>query len=95
MVLSSDCASAVHLYFIPERRQYTEVSMENFVSLLIPALLLCVLVRVIMLPIRWFWKVFLNSACGFLCLWLMNSIAGFTGIYYPINAVTVVVAGFL
>lgn len=69
--------------------------MENFVTLLIPALLLCLLVRVLILPIRWFWKVLLNSACGFVCLWLLNSAAGFTGIWFPVNAVTVVVAGFL
>lgn len=69
--------------------------MEKFATLLVPAIALCVLLRLIMLPIRWFWKIFLNSACGFLCLWLMNTIAGFTGIYFPINAVTVVVAGFL
>lgn len=69
--------------------------MEKFATLLVPAFILCVLVRLMMLPIRWFWKIFLNSACGFLCLWLMNTVAGFTGIYFPVNAVTVVVAGFL
>lgn len=69
--------------------------MEDFAAILIPALLICVLVRLMALPIRWFWKLSINSACGFLCLWLLNSLAGFTGLYFPINAVTVVVAGFL
>lgn len=69
--------------------------MEKFVTLLIPALMACALVRLMALPLRWFWKLFLNSACGFLCLWLLNSVAGFTGLYFPVNAVTVVVAGFL
>lgn len=69
--------------------------MENFVSILVPLLLLGLMIRLIMLPIKWFWKLLLNSVCGFLCLWLMNSIAGFTGIYFPINYVTVIVAGFL
>lgn len=69
--------------------------MEKFATLLIPGLLLCGLVRLMALPVRWFWKLFLNSACGFLCLWLLNSVAGFTGLYFPVNAVTVVVAGFL
>ena len=64
--------------------------MEKFVTLLIPALMVCALVRLMALPLRWFWKLFLNSACGFLCLWLLNSVAGFTGLYFP-----VVVAGFL
>ncbi|HCP71252.1 MAG TPA: SigmaK-factor processing regulatory BofA, partial [Clostridiales bacterium] len=35
------------------------------------------------------------SGCGFLCLWLLNSVSAFTGAYFPINAVTVLVAGFL
>ena len=69
--------------------------MENFVSILILALAVCALVRLMALPIRWFWKLSINSACGFLCLWLLNSVATFTGLYFPVNAVTVVVAGFL
>ena len=69
--------------------------MEKFMTLLVPALLLCALIRVIALPIRWFWKLSINSACGFLCLWLLNSAATFTGLYFQVNAVTVVVAGFL
>ena len=69
--------------------------MKSFATLLIPAFLIFLLLRIIALPIRWFWKLFLNSACGFLCLWLLNSVAGFTGVYFPVNAVTVVIAGFL
>ena len=69
--------------------------MEKFATLIIPAFLLLLLLRIIALPIRWFWKLSINSACGFFCLWLLNSLAGFTGLYFPINAVTVIVAGFL
>ena len=49
----------------------------------------------LVLPIRWFWKLFLNSTCGFLCLWLLNSVSGFTGLFFPINYVTAIIAGFL
>lgn len=69
--------------------------MEKFVTLLIPALLAVVMVRVLLLPIRWIVKIAIHSACGFACLWLLNTVAGFTGIYFPINAVTVLTAGFL
>ena len=69
--------------------------MENFAAILIPLLLLGLLLRLLALPIRWFWKIFVNSACGFACLWLLNSVSGFTGIYFPINNVTAIVAGFL
>ncbi len=69
--------------------------MKSFSTLLIPVLLVFLLLRIIALPIRWFWKLSINSACGFLCLWLLNSISIFTGILFPVNWVTVVIAGFL
>lgn len=69
--------------------------MENFVSILIPVVLLGLLLRLLVLPIRWFWKLFVNGGCGFICLWLLNSISGFTGLYFPINYVTAIIAGFL
>ena len=69
--------------------------MEKFVTLLIPALVALVLVRLLLMPMKLIFKVGIHSGCGFLCLWLLNSVAAFTGAYFPINAVTVLVAGFL
>ena len=69
--------------------------MVNFAALLVPALLLVLTLRLIAMPIKWFWKLSVNSACGFVCLWLLNSVSGFTGLYFPVNAVTAVIAGFL
>ena len=69
--------------------------MENFAALAIAALLVFGLLRLIALPIQWGMKLLLNSVCGFLCLFILNSISGFTGIRFPINSVTVVIAGFL
>ena len=69
--------------------------MEKFVALFVPLLLLVILIRVILIPMKLIWKLLINSACGFLCLWLLNTIAGFTGIRFPLNLVTTAVAGFL
>ena len=69
--------------------------MGNFVSILLPTLAVFILLRIIALPIRWFWKLSVNSACGFCCLWLLNALAVYTSLYFPINSVTVIVAGFL
>ena len=69
--------------------------MENFVTLLIPALLGVVLVRLVLLPMKLFYKLGIHALCGFLCLWLLNAISCFTGIAFPINAITVLIAGFL
>ena len=69
--------------------------METFVTLLIPAVLAIVLIRLLLMPLKLGFKIAIHCACGFVCLWLMNSVSGFTGIFFPINAVTVLVSGVL
>ena len=69
--------------------------MEEFITLLIPALVAVILVRLLLLPLKGILKIAVHSGCGFLCLWLLNTVSGFTGIAFPINAVTVLIAGFL
>lgn len=69
--------------------------MEELTTLLIPVLLGIALIRLLLRPIRLMAKLALYSASGFLCLWLLNTAALFTGIYLPINAVTVLISGTL
>ena len=69
--------------------------MENIVTLLIPALMGVLLVRALLLPMRLVWKLGIHAGSGFLCLWLLNTVSSFTGMYLPVNAVTVLIAGFL
>lgn len=69
--------------------------METFVTLLIPAVLAIVLTRLLLMPLKLGFKIAIHCACGFVCLWLLNSVSGFTGIFFPINAVTVLVSGVL
>ena len=69
--------------------------MEELIPLLIPAFLAIVLVRLLFLPLKLTVKLLLNSGCGFLCLWLLNLAAPLTGIRFPINAATVLIAGSL
>ena len=69
--------------------------MEKFVTLLVPALMALILIRLLLLPVRWILKLGIHSGCGFLCLWLLNTAAAFTGIAFPMNAVTVLTAGIL
>lgn len=69
--------------------------MENFVTLAIPVLLALFLIRMLLMPMKLVFKLAVHSGCGFLCLWLLNTVSGFTGIYLPINTVTVLIAGFL
>ena len=69
--------------------------MDTLIALLIPALLAVILMRLLLLPLKWILKAGIHSLCGFLCLWLLNWISGFTGVYFPINIVTAAIAGFL
>ncbi len=69
--------------------------MEEFVALAIPALLAVFLIRILLLPMKLVFRVAIHSCCGFLCLWLLNTVSGFTGIAFPINAATVLIAGTL
>ena len=69
--------------------------MENFVTLLIPVLLGILLLRMLLLPLKLIFKLLLHSGSGFLCLWLLNTVSGFTGIYLPVNVITAAIAGFL
>lgn len=69
--------------------------MKTVVSLFIPAALAVGLFRLAAAPLQRIWKLFIHSACGFLCLWLLNTTGGLTGISIPINALTVVMAGAL
>ena len=67
--------------------------MEQLLTLLIPALLAVILVRLLLIPMRLIWKLGLHVLFGLLCLWLLNTVAPFTGIRFPINLVTTLIAG--
>lgn len=69
--------------------------MESLSALLIPVLLALPLLKLMLLPVRLLWKLLIHSGCGLVCLWLINSTAGITGLFLPVNGITVLIAGFL
>lgn len=69
--------------------------MLEILAKLLPFALLGVVIRVMMTPIRWGWKLLIHGLCGFACLWLLNIISPYTGLVFPINLVTVLTAGIL
>lgn len=68
--------------------------MENCITLAISALLAILALRVVLIPAKLIFRVGLHSIGGFACLWLVNTVSWFTGITLPLNAVTVLIAGF-
>ena len=69
--------------------------MENFVTTGILVLFAILLIRLLLFPMKLLAKLAVHSACGFFWLWILNTVSGFTGIFLPVNAITVAIAGFL
>lgn len=69
--------------------------MERFLDIAIPVLLIFCFLRLCYAPLKLGVKFLVNGAGGFVSLWLLNLISGFTGVFFPINLVTVFLAGFL
>ncbi len=69
--------------------------MEKTVLLFAITAASLVLLRLAVVPLKLLAKVLLHGVLGVLCLWLMNSAAGFTGICFPINAITALLTGYL
>lgn len=69
--------------------------MENILSLIVPALLVILFVKLLFSQVKLIWKIAINSVSGFICLWLLNLVSGITGIVFEINFVTALVVGFL
>ena len=67
--------------------------MEKIVVLLIPLLLGVLLIRLLLVPMRLAFRVLVHSACGFVCLWMLNLLSPFTGILLPVNRISVLIAG--
>ena len=69
--------------------------MENTLSLLLPLLLTTMVLRLISLPLGLAWKTGIHASFGFLYLGILNWVSGITGVYLPVNFVTVLLAGSL
>ena len=69
--------------------------MENILGLMIPVLIAVLVFKLLFSQVKLIWKIVVNSLSGFVCLWLLNLISGFTGIVFEINFVTALLVGFL
>lgn len=58
-------------------------------------IILYVIAKVFMQPIKLLWKLLINSAIGIILLLIVNYIGGYFDFSLPINIITVLVAGFL
>lgn len=69
--------------------------MEKIPVFVILAAAGILLLRLLAFPVRLLGKLAVHSLCGLVCLMLLNSVSAYTGIFLPVNAVTVLLAGIL
>lgn len=69
--------------------------MEKWMTLVIPVFIGIFLLRTLLLPMKLAAKLALHALCGLVCLWILNAAADITGIFFPLNWVTVLTAGVL
>ena len=67
--------------------------MEMIAAYLLPVLLCILMARMLYAPAAWILRLCAHTACGLICLGLLNTASGFTGLYLPVNAVTVLLSG--
>ena len=69
--------------------------MENILALIIPIVIGFLVLKFVVKQVGCLWKMAVNSASGFICLWLLNLASGITGIVFEINFITTLLVGFL
>ena len=69
--------------------------MQEIIVLIIPALLIFLLLKIITKPMKLIFKLLINTACGFVCLILLNALAGITGYVFEVSFLTAAIVGVL
>lgn len=72
-----------------------EFSFSVAVGYILGLMIIFVLARICLKPIKFIIKILLNSVAGALLLFVINTLGSYFGIYIGINAVTAVAVGLL
>jgi len=70
-------------------------TLDIVIAALFALFLIMLLGRVFFTPLRWAFKLLVNSAAGLLLLLLVNYLGAPWGFSLPVNIITVLVTGFL
>ena len=69
--------------------------MSIFITILIAALLLILVIRLFKKPIRFMFKLLFNTILGYIALILINHFGMYIGLSLPITLLSAVIVGFL
>ena len=68
--------------------------MTQVLSVALSVAAVFLLVRLLSTPLRWFWKLFINTLCVAVLLGLVNLLAPLTGLYIAVTAPAACIVGF-
>ncbi len=68
--------------------------MEEIIGIIVSAAAVFLLIKLISTPIRWFWKICINTLAGCVLLTLSNLLAPLTGLYIDITFLHGCLVGF-
>ncbi len=71
------------------------MELNILVAFGVGVLLLYLVGRVMVVPLRYIAKLIINGVVGGIFLWVLNVFGGFIGLHIPINPITALTAGFL
>lgn len=71
------------------------MGFDTAVAFLIGLLLLFLLARILLVPLKFIIRLLFNAAIGGALLWIANLAGRFIGVAVPINPITALLAGFL
>ena len=67
--------------------------MEKVAVMVLILVVLWFLIRLLLTPMKWGWKVLIHGVAGVGCLWMLNFLTPWTGVCFPINPVTALISG--
>ena len=71
------------------------MGIEVIFAYIFGIIMLFILAKILILPIKIIWKLGVNAFVGGIALLILNFFGGFIGLYIPINIITAVTTGLL
>lgn len=69
--------------------------MSEIISIVVAVVLAFLFIKLLTTPMRWLIKLLVNAGCGFVALFLLNMLSGFTGIVFELNFISSAIVGVL
>ncbi len=69
--------------------------MSEFISIAVVLVAAFLFIKLLSTPMKWIMKLLINTASGFVSLFLLNLLSGYTGIVFELNFISSAIVGIL